>query len=107
MNNRSTFSPYLLSKNIRGQRRRGRLEDPSPISEWNFDSADMVRQDHLVAKRLLDGDEQGSYFHDSAKQDLAEKYSNNMNQIRGGRPSNTGVSSDNIPYRARLERNRN
>tara|TARA_R110001599_G_scaffold294373_1_gene498370 strand:+ start:310 stop:633 length:324 start_codon:yes stop_codon:yes gene_type:complete len=106
--NNSSMGPYLMRKNMRGGRRSSGVEIPQKTRVSNFDNNSMMDINELVSKRELGGGDQGGYFHDSNREDLAVKFSNNRNQIADGRSGNAGIVGydRNNQSRARLERRR-
>ena len=103
--NSNTMSPYIIRRsNRRSVRRVARLEYPIATTMTNYDNISMLA-DTTEAKRLLDGDDQGGYYHDSSKATQAVPFNNNANEIRSGRQGNAYT----VGYgesRARLERRR-
>lgn len=103
----SVMSPYLMSlSNRRSKRRSSRMTDPQPINTHNHDSDNMMEDNELVAKALLDGDNQGSYFHNAGSANQSQPFNNVANQIRGGRATNAGVVGYGSAPRAKIERRR-
>tara|TARA_R110000822_G_scaffold24166_7_gene73961 strand:- start:2992 stop:3312 length:321 start_codon:yes stop_codon:yes gene_type:complete len=105
--NTNTMSPYLMRKSgNRSVRRISRIDTPQATNMSNYDNANIMEDNVLESKRMLDGDDQGGYFHDSNRAEMAVAFNNNANMIRSGRQGNAYVIGYNTPQRAKLERRR-
>jgi hypothetical protein len=101
------MSPYLLRRSgTRSARKVSRVDTPQATNMSNFDNANIMEDNVLIAKRLLDSDDQGGYYHENGRAEMAESFNNNANQIRAGRQGNAYVVGYDTPQRAKLERRR-
>lgn len=105
--NSNTMSPYLMRRSgTRSIRKVSRVDTPQATNMSNFDNANMMEDNVLIAKRLLDADDQGGYYHENGRAEMAMPFNNNAHQIRAGRQGNAYTVGYDTPQRAKLERRR-